>query len=242
MALLVLKGVSAVLGDPPRELLSSVDLSVPRGSITLLLGPNGCGKSLLLRTMLGLTPLSAGEVLLEGTRLGGSFRELYRRSGVVFQNPDQQLFGNTVREDLLLGIPRAVEPEEELLRDLGLSDLLDRSPAELSGGQRRRLAIAGAIMPDPELLFLDEPFIELDYPSITRLLLRLDRMRRDGCAIILASHESQDIWPLVDNLLILQEGRIFYQGPPDGAAELIGPESGLRPLRSRSSPPPEASP
>ncbi|TVR70393.1 MAG: ABC transporter ATP-binding protein [Spirochaetaceae bacterium] len=230
MAILVVKALSLALGDPPRELLSGIDLTLRSGSITLLLGPNGCGKSLLLRTILGLVPRASGEITLQGQSLRRSFRDLHRLSGVVFQNPDQQLFGNTVREDLLIGTPRMEEPDGELIQVLGLTDLLDRSPAELSGGQRRRLAIAGALAPDPKLLFLDEPFIELDYPSIQRLLMRLDTMRKGGCTIILASHESQDIWPLVDHLVILRNGTIIYQGVPEAGRRLVGPENGLRPL------------
>ncbi|SIP97536.1 cobalt/nickel transport system ATP-binding protein/zinc transport system ATP-binding protein/biotin transport system ATP-binding protein/energy-coupling factor transport system ATP-binding protein [Alkalispirochaeta americana] len=232
MALLVLEGVSVSLGEPPREILRDIDLTIPSGTITLLLGTNGCGKSVLFRTMLGLTGGYRGEIRLKGTPLGRDASPLHRLAGVVFQNPDQQLFGATLREDLLIGLPRDTPLDQEILSSLGLSDLLERAPAELSGGQRRRLAIAGALMGQPELLFLDEPFIELDYPSIQNLLERLDTLRQGGSSVILASHECQDIWPLVDQLIVIAEGRLLYQGPPSGGAHLITPDQGLRPLPS----------
>lgn len=235
MALLDVTDLSVRLGDPPMEVLSGIGLALEPGSITLLLGSNGSGKSVLLRSVLGLVPASTGEISLDGRSLTRRFDRLHRDCGVVFQNPDQQLFGATVQEDLELGLPDGSSTDPAVLEDMGIGELLHRAPAELSGGQRRRVAIAGAIITNPRILFLDEPFIELDFPSITRLLKRLETMRNFGCAIVVASHESQDIWPLVDQLVILKEGSILYSGNRDGGVSLIVPDNGLRPV------PPEAS-
>lgn len=232
MAFLDVRNLSTVLGEPAREVLLDIDLSFEKGTITLLLGSNGSGKSVLLRSILGLIPANTGEIFLQGCSLRRRFGDLYKNSGVVFQNPDQQLFGATVLEDLEIGLTRGETPDPEVISDLGIHDLLERAPVELSGGQRRRVAIAGAIVPHPDLLFLDEPFIELDFPSIQTLLNRLDQLRNTGCTIILASHESHDIWPIVDQLVILSEGRILYHGLPEMGCALINPDNGLRPLDS----------
>lgn len=230
MALLDLIGVSVDLGAPERSVLADVSFAVEPGTISLILGPNGCGKSVLLRTILGLVPRFRGELLFRHVSLRGRFRALHQSCGVVFQNPDQQLFGNTVREDLLIGTPDREAPDPDLVRNMDVEELLERAPAELSGGQRRRVAIAGALASTPDLLILDEPFIELDYPSLERVIAQLCSLRDRGTAVLLASHESQDIWPVVDTLLILREGHVLYNGPPVRGRNFITPENGLRPL------------
>lgn len=230
MAILAVKSLSLTAGDPPRQVLENIDFSCEPGTINLLLGANGSGKSVLLRTMLGLFSGYTGEIVLEEQSLRNDFEQLHRRSGVVFQNPEVQLFGSTVREDLSISLPSGGRPDEAVIEAFGLEGLLDLSPGELSGGQRRRLAIAGAIVANPDFLFLDEPFIELDYPAI-RNLLRLLQCRRDrGCTVILASHESGDIWPLVDQLLIISAGSIRYRGPRENGRNMINESFGLRPL------------
>ncbi len=232
MAILELKGLGASLGDPPRNVLAGVDLSFERGTISLLLGPNGSGKSVLLRTILGLVPSYEGEILLDGTDLRRQFSRLHRRAGVVFQNPDHQLFGDTVREDISIGLPADRDPDPTMIRDLGITELQDRPPSELSGGQRRNVAIAGAFAPSPDFIFLDEPFIELDFPAIRGLLKQLQELRRKDATILVASHESQDIWPLVDQLVILQDGQVLYRGDRVRGSGYVDSAYGLRPIAS----------
>jgi energy-coupling factor transporter ATP-binding protein EcfA2 len=230
MAVLAVGELSLTTGEPPRTLLENISFSCSPATITLLLGANGSGKSVILRTMLGLFSGCTGEILLGGRSLRDDFAELHRQSGVVFQNPEAQLFGATVREDLLISLPPGATLDGAVIEALGLEDLLERSPAELSGGQRRRVAIAGALVGNPSFLFLDEPFIELDFPAIGKLLELLRDRRARGCTVIIASHESGDIWPLVDQLLIVAGGTIRYCGLPEDGSALINTTYGLRPL------------
>lgn len=231
MAQLDVVNLSVALGEPPQRVLDHISLQCTAGTVTLLIGPNGCGKSVLLRGILGLVPTEAGTVGWNTAVLRRSFRSLHRAAGVVFQNPDQQLFGTTVREDLLLGHREGTEIRDDVLDLLMIRDLLDSPPGELSGGQRRRVAIAGAFTGSPEIIMLDEPFLELDYPAIQGLLTLVERFRSAGGIVITASHETRDIWPLVDQVLLLRRGVPVFRGSREGAAPLITRENGLRPLQ-----------
>ncbi len=237
MAQLVLNGLSLELGDPPVPVLSRISFSCEPGTVTLLLGPNGCGKSVLLRTILGLCPGYSGTIAWDGSVLSRQFRRLHGQSGVVFQNPEQQIFGATVREDLLAGQPRDTVIDQVILQELGLTELLLRSPAELSGGQRRRLALAGAFVGNRRILFLDEPFLELDYPAVEGLVRLVIRFRDAGGIVVVASHETRDIWPLTDRVVLLVNGVVRFSGSRDDAAGVLLPEYGLRPLAAPGAPP-----
>lgn len=235
MAELSLSEVSVALGDPPTPVLSSITTRFRPGAITLVLGANGSGKSVLLRAVLGLVPAD-GAVKLDGEILSRRRDAFYRRTGVTFQNPDLQIFGETVREDVQLGFRqrRGTDASEEELHALlhrnGLSGLADRTPWELSGGQRRRLAIAGAVAGDPEVLLLDEPFLELDFPSVRDLIATIAAARDRGATVVVTSHETRDIWPLVDTVVVLDGGRVVYDGPPRRAHHAVNEAHGLRPL------------
>jgi energy-coupling factor transporter ATP-binding protein EcfA2 len=157
---------------------------------------------------------------------------------VCFQNPDLQIFGDTVAEDIGLalssgGARTAVEASGEctrLMGEFGLSEVASETPWTLSGGQRRRLALAGALAGPPKVLILDEPFLELDYPSVEQLITSLRGFRDRGGTVIVASHETRDIWPVVDQTVVMYGGEAVYTGPPHGARPYIVPAYGLRPL------------
>lgn len=234
MATISINNASVVLGDPPSPVLQEFSMTFDPGAIHLVLGANGSGKTILLRTLLGLQRLRSGTVTLDGEPLTRrSRRTLHSNSGVTFQNTDIQIFGDTVLEDLQIGRDATFQPDPRLLSDFGLAHLLQKPPSELSGGQRRRLAIAGALIGEPKFLFLDEPFLELDYPHILNLVARLQTLRSSGTTIIIASHETQDVWGIVDNVVLITEGRIVGSGPPKAVAVNIGPEIGLRPIKDR---------
>ncbi|MFO8043925.1 MAG: ABC transporter ATP-binding protein [Alkalispirochaeta sp.] len=265
MADVELRDLTVDLGDPPQRVIDSVSLHCPPGTLTLVLGANGSGKSVLLRTILALVSATSGSVMLNGTDLRRKPRLLHAVTGVCFQNPDLQIFGDTVADDVALAlntghrspgrgtgdpakIPARSSQEDSarrhqaqeqqaqeqqggrLIAEFGLAGREDEPPWNLSGGQRRRLALAGALAGQPEVLILDEPFLELDYPSVEQLVRSLRAFRNAGGTVILASHETRDIWPEVDQTLVMYRGQALYSGPPEGALPYITPEYGLRPL------------
>lgn len=245
MAFLEIDTLTLRLGEPHREVLSGITFNAEASTLTLILGSNGSGKSVLLRAILGLLRAS-GRVRVEGQILGRNRRSLYRYTGVAFQNPDLQIFGDTVAEDLRLALHRteggaaswnglaegsdaAIDELDRLLDAFGLAACANDSPWDLSGGQRRRLALAAACAGRPSLLLLDEPYIELDYPAILALNAELQRLKHHGTTIIVASHETRDVWPLTDQVVLLHAGRCLFAGAPTASRALITPDHGLRP-------------
>lgn len=230
MAELVLTDVSLEMGNPAVPVLKSLNLTCSPGSITLLLGPNGSGKSMLIRTIIGLEPRFSGDIRWGATDVRRSPQALLKRCGVVFQNPDHQIFGMTVAEDLCIGIPQPAELDTSVLTHLSLQPYLNTSPGTLSGGTRRRVALAAAFHGAPEVIILDEPFAELDFPSLQGLVTLLRAFRDAGGIVIISSHETRDIWPISDQVLLLAAGSTVAQGSCDQVAPFIRPEYGLRPL------------
>lgn len=236
MASIHLTDITVSAGDPPRDLLSRVNARFESGTISLILGANGSGKSMLLRTLLGLQPHRQGSVALNQKVLHRDFRLLHETVGVAFQNPDLQIFGETVREDVALAVDPSGAPVNErtvsdLLDRFGLGECRDAPPWELSGGQKRRLALAGAFAGSPDFLVLDEPFLELDYPSIQSLTALLRERRDFGTGVVVASHETVDLWDIVDQVIVMSAGTVVYAGSREGATDVIGPAVGLRPIR-----------
>lgn len=238
MADVELNDVSVVLGDPPRRIIDSLSVHCAAGTLTLVVGANGSGKSILLRTILALISPASGTICVNGTDVARNPRALHQITGACFQNADLQIFGDTVLEDLTLSFSPETHDAREytrhqcasLIEEFGLAGHERDTPWALSGGQRRRLALAGAMAGPPQLLVLDEPFLELDYPSVQRLVASLRTFRDGGGTVILASHETRDIWPLVDQAVVMHEGRAIYRGAPPGAQSFVVPEYGLRPI------------
>jgi cobalt/nickel transport system ATP-binding protein len=195
--------------------LDGVDLHVPHGERVAVLGPNGAGKTTL---MLQLNALLTGDGELEvaGLRVGEDVRELRARVGLVFQDPDDQLFMPTVREDVAFGpLNRGcsrVEVEErirEALAAVRMEDLADRAPHQLSLGQRRRVAIATVLAMRPSLLVLDEPSANLDPRTRRELIELLDTVKR---TMVVVTHDLPLAATLCERAVILSAGRIVADG------------------------------
>lgn len=209
------------------EALRGVDLSIVRGSFTVLLGPSGSGKSTLLQHFNGLLRPTAGRVLLDGQPLGygrRELRQLRRRIGLVFQEPESQFFGETLFDEVAFapcnfGLPPALVEErvEQALQQVGLDDptLKERSPFQLSAGQQRLAAIAAVLAMQPEAMIFDEPTSGLDQAGQQKLFDLLQRLNRTaGLTVVVVTHRLEQVASLADYFLILDRGRLILEGPP----------------------------
>ena len=215
--------------------LTDIDMSIEKGKLYAVAGHTGSGKSTLIQQMSGLLSPTAGEVLVDGVPLTAKGKEARkqavlarRKIGMVFQYPEQQLFEETVAADVAFG-PKNQElsPEEVEQRvrdslalvDLDYEEYRDKSPFQLSGGQKRRVAIAGVLALEPEYLILDEPTAGLDprgREALLQMIIFLQKGKGDRppITIILVSHAMDDILRLADEMFVLQEGQLTASGTP----------------------------
>ena len=206
------------------EALSHIDLKIEKGSMTGLIGHTGCGKSTLLRMLNGLSKPDSGKILLDGQDIWEDPKKIAAvrfRVGLVMQYPEYQLFDETVASDIAYG-PRnmGLTPEEitarvkEAAAFAGLADeLLEKSPFELSGGQKRRAAIAGVMAMRPEILVLDEPAAGLDPMGREEIFAGLARYRAEsGATVVVVSHSMEDMARYCDRLVVMNDGKILLRG------------------------------
>jgi energy-coupling factor transporter ATP-binding protein EcfA2 len=209
----------------PIPALRGVSFELAAGRSLALLGASGSGKSTLLQVIKGLDPPEAGAVLLDGSGAGeAGYAGLQKQVGLVFQTPELQLFAASAREDVAFGPRRlgwseaevAVAVDEALeLVDLPPDRFGERHPYALSGGEQRRLALAGVLAMRPRLLLLDEPFVSLDPATRRELATILSRLRAGGVTLVLATHDVDLAWALCDELLLLDGGRVAAAGAWD---------------------------
>lgn len=209
--------------------LENITLNVPAGSLTVLCGITGSGKSTLLRVMAGLEAPGAGEVRFPA--VSGNTGRSGGGTAIVFQHPGTQLFASTVAADMEYcleqrRIARKDRPAlvRQALETVGLSyeTYRDRSPFLLSGGEQRRVAIAGAIAAGPQILLLDEPTAGLDPDAAAGLLDLIRKLHREGTAIVVGTHDLDLFFPLADQAAVLADGRLAWLGNPGTLAECPG--------------------
>ena len=200
--------------------LDDISFEIERGEFLGVIGPTGCGKSTLITHFNGLNRPTSGRLLIDGEDIWADPKQIrqYRfKVGLVFQYPEYQLFEETVRKDIAFGPRNMGLPEEEIAQRVqmaaqfcGLDEsLLDRSPFELSGGQKRRAAIAGVIAMRPEVLVLDEPAAGLDPEGREMILSQVKKYHKEtGTTVVLVSHSMEDIAKYADRVLVLQAGKL----------------------------------
>jgi len=208
-------GVCAVCG---------LSLRIERGETVVILGPNGSGKTTLLHHILGLLKPKEGVIRVLGYEMPEEAEKAREAMGVVLQDVDDQLIMPTVLEDVAFGlVARGVPRKEaerrarEVLRELGLEDLEDRPPQFLSGGQKRMVALAGAVVIDPELLILDEPTTGLDHLAAERFVEVLSGLKEDrpNLTVILTTFDVDVAATLADRVVLIRDGTVSVEGPPD---------------------------
>ena len=214
--------------------LGGMDLTITQGDFLIVAGRNGSGKTLLARHLVGLTRPSSGAVFFRGKPLGRDLRELRRTVGYVFQDTDCQILGQTVEEDVAFGPANLGLPAPEIRRRVGealeaarLGEAAARRPETLSGGEKRRLAIAGVLAMGSECLILDEPFANLDYESVLDLSALLVDLKSAGKTLVVITHELEKILDMADRLVVLEAGRKIYDGYPREPDPAFFPAHGL---------------
>lgn len=203
-----------------RAAVNAVSLKVETGSFVGVIGHTGSGKSTLVQHFNGLLRPTGGRVLLGGKDIWEDpkkIREVRFRVGLVFQYPEYQLFEDTVRQDIAFGPRNMGLSEEEIARRVeeaaafvGLPEaLLDKSPFDLSGGEKRRAAVAGVMAMRPEVLILDEPTAGLDPAGQEHLLRQVKAYQQErGCTVLLVSHRMEDVARVADRVLVMHGGRV----------------------------------
>lgn len=209
-----------------KKALDNINIDIDKGSFIGVIGHTGSGKSTLIQHLNGLLKPTHGKILLNGIDINSDkskLKEIRQKVGLVFQYPEQQLFESTVYKDVSFGPINMGIPQQEVnkrveqaLDLVGLTkDIYDKSPFELSGGQRRRVAIAGVLAMEPEVLVMDEPTAGLDPQGRHKILEQIRTMHnKRKNTIILVSHSMEDIARLVDKVIVLHEGKVKYCGIP----------------------------
>lgn len=202
--------------------LKNIDLEIEQGEFVAVIGHTGCGKSTLVQHFNGLLRPDSGEVSIDGVVLEKkNTMELRKKIGLVFQYPEHQLFEETVYKDIAFGLKRmklSPAEQEKLILDAaekaGLDrSLMDRSVYELSGGQKRRVAIAGVIVMNPSYLVLDEPAAGLDPEGKNEMLRFAKRLNKEqGTTIVLISHCMEDVAETAERVIVMDDGEILMDG------------------------------
>lgn len=228
--MLEFENVSYLYGEKTpfeKTAVDNVSFKIPDGKITGIIGHTGSGKSTLCLMMNGLLKPTGGRILFHGRDIhekGSSLRDLRFKIGLVFQYPEYQLFEETVEKDIAYGPKNMGLSEEDIAERIqyaahftGIPDeMLGKSPFELSGGQKRRVAIAGIIAMDPEILVLDEPAAGLDPMGKSEILGGLcDFQKKRDNTLVIISHSMEDIGMYSENIITMSGGKVLLEGTPE---------------------------
>lgn len=211
--------------DDGTTALNGINLEVKKGEIVALLGKNGAGKSTLFLQFNGILRPDSGEIFIEGRPLEYNKKSLVnarQKVGIVFQNPDDQIFAPTVEEDVAFGPLNLKLPIDEVkkrvtdaLRRVGMEGFEKKAPHYLSGGQKKRVAIAGILAMKPEIMILDEPMAGLDPVGAAKIINLLKELNEEGITILISTHDVNIIQDYVDKIFVINDGEIIGDGCPE---------------------------
>lgn len=204
------------------QALKNINIEIEKGEKVAIIGPNGAGKSTLFSHFNGLTEPTSGCVKIEGKPISFEKDELLKvrqKVGIVFQDPNDQLFAPTVKEDIAFGpmnlglsYDEVEKRVEDALKMVGMENYEDKTPHHLSGGQQKRIAIAGIIAMKPELMILDEPTAGLDPDGVEKVLNIMNQLNEEGITLIISSHDIDMISKYADKIFVLYNGEIIESG------------------------------
>jgi biotin transport system ATP-binding protein len=237
--LFTVRGLYKIFPGANNAALEGLDLDLYEGECLLVAGSNGSGKTILMRILAGLLSPGGGTVLFRGEHLEKKLKskhgEFRRELGIVFQDPETQFVGETVEEDAAFGpvnlglsAAKTAERVQEGLEKTGLGGKRTCPPRHLSGGEKRRLAVAGILASGCGIIIMDEPFANLDWPGVVQVLTIIRDLKQEGKTLVILTHELEKVLALADRLVILHRGRIRDTGKPEEVLNRLRPEYGVR--------------
>ncbi|MGQ9781919.1 MAG: ABC transporter ATP-binding protein [Nitrososphaeria archaeon] len=206
--------------DNGSKVLKNINLSIPRGITTAIVGHNGSGKSTLLQNIIGLLKPTKGRIVLNGVDLHAINRkDVFRDIGYVFQYPEHQFVTKTVKDEIEYGLKiRNVEKtvievrSKDMLHMFGLERMVDRHPLTLSMGEKRRLSFATMLILEPKVLIMDEPVVGQDKRSTEHLISLIGKLKEQGITVVIATHDMNFLAMCADNVIVIDNGQIVFQG------------------------------
>ena len=208
--------------------VKNINIVINTGEFIVLAGKNGSGKTVLARHMNGLLLPTSGEVLLENKPVKDNLVWARQKIGLVFQNSDSQIVGQTVKEDVAFGPQNIGLSEKEIIKrvkqsldTVELTELADRRSHLLSGGEKRKLGIAGVLAMEPEIIILDEPFSGLDYPAVRHILTKILSLHKKGHTIIIITHDIEKVLAHADRLIIMDKGTVVQDEVPEKVIDTV---------------------
>lgn len=209
-----------------KQYLKDVSLKIFKGEFLVIAGCNGSGKTLLIKHLNGIYPIKKDTLFFKGQDCYKKEKEMKKRIGIVFQNPDTQIVGLTVRSDIEFG-PRNLgyskqridEVVSRVIDVMEISHLADRNPHTLSGGEKKRVTIAGILAMNPEIIIFDEPFIGLDYPGVVSVTKSLIKLREHGETVVVITHDLEKVLKYCNRVIIMSSGEIVNEGSPEELIE-----------------------
>ena len=206
------------------QALKNVNLKINNGEMVAILGKNGAGKSTLFLHFNGIYEPDSGEILIDGEKLKYNKKALLKcrqKVGIVFQNPDNQIFAPSVEEDIAFGPLNLKLPMDEVqrrvedaLKRVGMEGFEKKAPHHLSGGQKKRVAIAGILAMKPEIMILDEPTAGLDPQGAIKIMNLLSQLNSEGITIVISTHDVDLVSQYVNKIFVMADGEIIGDGTP----------------------------